>query len=77
MRDSIQPTEIRVTERYLNPRTGRYETWSAVSADGRFTYNRSDETGTPWIVKDTSTGTEVGQWFRSLDRARRHTSQLA
>jgi hypothetical protein len=36
--------------RRRNPRTGRLEIWSAESADGLYSFERIEDTTTPWEV---------------------------
>lgn len=48
--------------------------WGAVSDDGNWTYERLEETNTPWIVLDAA-GDEWGDmWFGTLSRAREATA---
>jgi hypothetical protein len=78
-RPTVPATPIEVTTSYprLNPRTGArasrgFEIWSARSVDGQWTYERSEEPGTPWIVRHLSTGHE--EFFASLPKARHWTA---
>lgn len=48
--------------------------WGAVSADGKWTYKRLEEAGTPWIVLDAD-GDEWGTGFGTLARARAATAK--
>ena len=60
--------------RCLNLRTGRREIWEATSADGQWTYQRVEDTGTPWDVCHIPTSKEkLG--FPSLLAARRWTAE--
>jgi hypothetical protein len=71
MTTSLSP--VTITSRYPAFRSGRLETWSAVSTDGRWTYERLEITGTPWEITDTHTGEQI--WAASLPKARRWTAQ--
>lgn len=51
--------------------SGRMEIWTAFSADGRWSYERIEDSGTPWIAKNTETGVE--HWTGTLSAARRWT----
>ena len=66
-------TPVTVTGRHPAFRSGRSEIWSAVSTDGDYTYNRIEDTGTPWAVEHVPTGTDCGL-FSSLPKARRATA---
>lgn len=61
------------TVRFINRRTRKPEIWEATSADGRWTYIRTEEHGTPWFVQDNTTGRTVTP-ATSLIRARRFTA---
>jgi hypothetical protein len=50
----------------------RSEIWAAISCDGVWSYERSDEPGTPWIV--THEPTRHVEYFASLPKARRWTA---
>lgn len=47
---------------------------AAWSADGRWSYERLDEPGHPWLAYDERADREL-DWFRSLAKARRATYQ--
>lgn len=72
-------TAIRITKyahrlntRFPGIRVSRSEEiWSANSLTGEWTYERSDEPGTPWVVTHTPTGHV--EYFGSLPKARRWT----
>ena len=49
-------TPVNVTSRYPSFRAGRVETWSAVSRDGAWKYERLEMAGTPWSVIHVPTG---------------------
>ncbi len=66
-------TPVRVTAEYRSVSTGRDETWTAESADGKWRYLRLDLPRTPWTVLDAATGAECGPWFSSLPKARAYT----
>jgi hypothetical protein len=51
--------------------SGRMEIWTAFSADGRWSYERIEDSGTPWIAKNAETGVE--HWTGTLPAARRWT----
>lgn len=55
-------------------RSSRPQIWEATSADGRWTYIRSEEPGTPWHIRDNSTGTNYLHAATSLNDARRQTA---
>lgn len=64
------------TTRHRNHRTGRDEIWETVSADGRWAYERQEESTTPWVVDDLHAGDESElEWFGTLAAARRWTAQ--
>jgi hypothetical protein len=72
-------TEITITERAPTlSRTGRRigakpQIWAAESADGVWAYERTETSGTPWVVTHIKTGHE--QWFSSLPKARIWTAR--
>ncbi len=47
--------------------------WAAASADGRWSYKRLEQVGTPWVVLDRA-GEDWG-WFGTLAGARRATAR--
>ena len=51
----------------------RSEIFHAVSACGRWDYERMDYPGTPWIVRDLQAGENVSIWFGTLGSARKWT----
>lgn len=53
-------------------RTTGDEVWEAVSADGRWTYTRTETPSTPWVVAYVPTGQDV--MFASLPKARTWTA---
>jgi len=67
-----QLTPINITARHRSTRTGKPEIWAARSRDGRWTYDREETTGTPWIVQHRETGEE--RWFGTLGAARAATA---
>lgn len=68
-------TPVDITARYPSFRTGRQESWAAVSRDGEWRYERLEITGTPWAVIYTGTGDEVeGDWYGTLAGARAATA---
>ena len=66
-------TPVTVTARHRNWRTGRLETWAAVSADGTWAYVREDAPGTPWLVEHAPTG-QVALLAGTLTAARAATA---
>jgi len=68
----ITRTAPRLSVSRPGTRISNREIWSARSTDGTWTYERSDEPGTPWIVTYAPTG-HVEYWS-SLPKARRWTA---
>jgi hypothetical protein len=66
-------TPVTVTARYASFRTGRVETWQAVSSDGVWRYDRLEVAGTPWMAVHLPTETE-GDWYGTLTAARAATA---
>lgn len=57
------------------PRAGtRAECWRAHSVDGRWTYLRTEETGSPWTLVHLATGYAVAAAYSTLDDARYATA---
>lgn len=69
---ALDPTR---TVRRQNLRTGRRETWEAVSADGLWTFRRLEEPSTPWAAFHEGIGF-VG-YFNSLRGCRQGAELLA
>lgn len=44
------PLDPGKTRKYQSLRTGRMEVWEASSADGKWSFRRLEDTGTPWEV---------------------------
>lgn len=44
------PLDAAKTTKYRSLRTGRLETWGAVSKDGKWSFQRIEDVGTPWEV---------------------------
>lgn len=66
-------TPVEVTRRFPSFRTGRLETWQAVSADGQWRYDRVEVAGTPWALVHVPTGvTDPG--YGTLGDARAATA---
>jgi hypothetical protein len=84
MNQELTPLDNTKTVRHQNfGRTGS-QIWEATSQDGRFTYKRLEDTGTPWLVIDNNTGSEFiwhgsgeNEWFGTLKSARRATAKLS
>lgn len=74
-------TPVVITERWLNPRTGKPEKWAAVSVerseDGRpvWEYNRIEDEATSWWARYVPTG--EGVLTSSLPKARASTASGA
>lgn len=66
-------TPVDVTRRSPAFRSGRVETWAAVSSDGTWKYERLEIAGTPWSVVHVPTGVE-GDWYSTLTAAREATA---
>jgi hypothetical protein len=66
-------TPVDITARFPSFNGGRLETWSAVSRDGMFKYERIEDTGTPWIWIHVPTGTD-GPYYGTLPAARAATA---
>jgi hypothetical protein len=66
-------TPVEVTSRHRAFRSGRLETWAARSTDGTWTYERTEDSGTPWVVTHVPTG--GSDLFGSLPKARRFTAR--
>ena len=66
-------TPADVTARFPSFRSGRREAWSAASRDGVWTYERIEDTGTPWDVTHIPTGISAG-WYGTLTAARAATA---
>ncbi len=56
------------------PETVREEVWSAVSADGRWRYERLELEGTPWQVLHVASGQLGPDWYGTLDDAAEATA---
>lgn len=69
---TLTPLDPARTVRRPTFRAGREQAWEATSADGRWTYVRLEQAGTPWAVFDAA-GAEW-RWFGTLTRARRATA---
>jgi hypothetical protein len=66
-------TPVTVTVRFPTLR-GRPENRAAVSNDGVWAYERTEDIGTPWLVTHQPTGTVLPCWYASLPKARRATA---
>lgn len=66
-------TPVDITARFPSFRTGRLETWSAKSRDGLWTYERIEDTGTPWEITHAPTGIST-DWHGTLGAARAATA---
>lgn len=69
-------TPVTITSRYPSFNGRRVETWSAVSADGTWKYERLEIAGTPWSVLHVPSGIE-GNWHGTLTAAREATASGA
>lgn len=88
MTATMTPLDPARTIRFANHGRAGSQIWEATSADGRWTYARLDQAGTPWVVIDNSTGansTGAGhvwadsghvEWFGTLKSARQATAAL-
>jgi len=65
-------TTIDITDRATHLRSGRVQIWGARSRDGVWTYERTEERGTPWVITHTPTGKST--YASSLPSARRSTA---
>ena len=66
-------TPVTITARFPSFRTGRLETWSAKSQDGVWTYERIEDTGSPWEATHVPTGIAT-DWYGTLSAARAATA---
>ncbi len=66
-------TPVTITSRFPNFRGGRVEAWSAVSTDGVWTYERIEDTGSPWEATHVPTGIRT-DWYGTLGAARAATA---
>lgn len=73
-RDRFPMTPVDLGLRGTNLRNGQMEIWSAISRDGVWGYERTEENGTPWHVTHLATGRWV--YARDLSSARRATAHL-
>jgi hypothetical protein len=65
-------TPVDITDRAPHIRSGRVQVWGAKSRDGVWTYERTEEAGTPWVITHVSTGKST--YASSLPGARRSTA---
>jgi hypothetical protein len=72
----MTPLDTSKTRKAINRRTRRAETIAAFSADGHWSYEREDDAGTRWYVRDLRTGQDISPTFGALGRARRWTYEL-
>lgn len=66
-------TPVTITSRYPSFSGRRVEAWSATSKDGVWTYERIEDTGTPWEATHVPTGIVSG-WYGTLGAARAATA---
>lgn len=64
----LAPLDAACTRKGPSFRTGRLEVWSAVTADGLWLFERTEDTGTPWRI--THLPTRGWLLAESLPRAR-------
>lgn len=69
-------TPVDITARFPSFNGGRLETWSAVSRDGAWKYERIEDAGTPWAVVHVPTGIGA-DWYGTLTAAREATANGA
>lgn len=77
------PAEVAMTklnpatrEFFANYRNGRRQCWGVTSADGRWHYRRTEETGTPWVIEPLAGQPRPECWMvGALDKARRVTAE--
>lgn len=65
-------TPVDVLARFPGFRTGRMETWAARSRDRVWTFERTEEPSTPWVVTHEPTGRWA--YMSSLPEARAFTA---
>jgi hypothetical protein len=66
-------TPVTITSRYPSFNGRRLETWSAVSDDGTWKYERIEDVGTLWSVVHVPSGIE-SHWYGTLTAAREATA---
>jgi hypothetical protein len=66
-------TPVNITARFPSFNGRRLETWSAASRDGLWTYERIEDTGTPWEATHVPTGIS-SDWYGTLGAARAATA---
>ena len=66
-------TPVTVTSRFPSFSGRRVEAWSAKSDDGVWTYERIEDTGTPWEATHVPTGI-CTDWYGTLSAARAATA---